>query len=330
LNNVSQLEAHLALLQQHQPFREFEYRLRDSARQIRWISVSGVPVHDLKGEFAGYRGIGRIITERKQMEEELKRHRTELEVLVDERTRELTKAKQAAEAANVAKSAFLANMSHEMRTPLHQVAGLASLLRREPLTPKQTDRMNMMDTSLHHLTGIIDTILELTRLEAKQFELTEVSIAPESIVRKAVETVQSLADAKQLPIIIETEPIPSGLLGDDHHISMALNNYLTNAIRFTSDGCVTVRAKLVEEDTASALLRIEVEDTGIGIAPEDQARLFNIFEQVDNSSTRKYGGLGAGLAMTKKIAILMGGDAGCESCPGAGSLFWLTVRLKKG
>gem|GEM_PF-3592589 len=261
---------------------------------------------------------------------ELERHRNHLEALVAEQTGELIKAKEAAETANVAKSAFLANMSHEMRTPLHQAVSVATLIRREPLTPKQTDRLGMMDTALTRLTGIIDTILELTRLEANQFDLTETVVDLDSLIRKAVEGIQAEADAKRLAIVIEVTPMPFNLFGNARHIAMALDNYLSNAIRFTPAGQITVRGITVDENADSALIRIEVEDTGIGITPEDQVRLFNIFEQVDNSSTRKYGGLGAGLAMTKKMAQLMGGDVGCESRIGKGSRFWFAVRVRRG
>lgn len=128
---------------------------------------------------------------------------------------------------------------------------------------------------------------------------------------------------------IEAEGIPTALLGDSNLIQTALLHYMDNAIRFTESGSIVIRAMLVEEDPTSVLLRFEVKDTGIGIAPDVLPRLFNMFEQADNSSTRKYGGAGIGLAMTKKISQLMGGDAGCESRSGEGSTFWFTVRLKK-
>ena len=242
---------------------------------------------------------------------------------------ELAKAKEAAEAANIAKSAFLANMSHEMRTPLHQISGLAQLVRHEPLTPKQADKIEKLGEATHHLTILIDTILELTRLEARKTELLEAPIDCEAVVRGAVKGVQEKALAKQLPVIVETTPLASGLLGDEVHIRMALTNYLNNAIRFTQSGQITVRLQRVEEDNERVLVRFEVEDTGIGIAEEDQHRLFHIFEQVDMSSTKKFGGIGLGLAITKKIAAIMGGEAGCRSKLGEGSTFWFTVSLKK-
>lgn len=251
------------------------------------------------------------------------------QALIADQNVRLAKAKEAAEAANIAKSEFLAKISHEMRTPLHQIAGLADLLRREPLTPKQTDRLDKLNLACKNLNAIVETLLELTRLVANKFEKAEIPYDSHSVIAKAVHEIQAQADAKGVPVIIETDPMPSGLLADTTHIKMALFSYLSNAVRFTHSGSITIRSKIANEDHESVLMRFEVEDTGPGISPEDQKRLFNIFEQLDNSSTRRYGGLGAGLAITKQLAQLMGGDAGCESTQGVGSTFWFTARLRK-
>jgi PAS domain S-box-containing protein len=250
-------------------------------------------------------------------------------VVVTRDITELEQARDAAEAARVAKSAFLANMSHEMRTPLHQASGMAQLIKREPLTPKQADRMDKLETACRNLAEIIETILDLTKIEAGQFEIAEESISLDELLNNAVSVVREQAAAKHLQLAAEAAPDSVSLVGDKRRIQQALLSYVTNAIRFTEAGSVTLRAKLVEDDGQNVLIRFEVMDTGIGIDPEDQSRLFSIFEQVDNSSTRKYGGLGAGLAITKKIAHIMGGDAGCDSIPGDGSIFWFSVRLKK-
>jgi len=241
----------------------------------------------------------------------------------------LEKARQAAEAANIAKSAFLSNMSHEMRTPLHQIIGLASLIRRQPLSARQADQMDKLEDACQRLTGIVDTVLELTRLEAQRFELSEGPVKLDEVIGHAVASVLARADEKGLALQVLPAPEATNLRGDAAHIELALSQYLTNAVRFTEAGSVTIRCSLAEEQPDSVLVRFEVSDTGPGIAPEDQARLFNLFEQVDNSSTRQHGGLGAGLAMTRKLARLMGGDAGCSSCIGEGSTFWFTARLAK-
>jgi PAS domain S-box-containing protein len=249
-------------------------------------------------------------------------------VVVTRDVTELAQARDAAEVARVAKSAFLANMSHETRTPLHHISGMAQLIKREPLTPRQAERMDKLETACRNLTEIIDTILELTRIEAGRFALSDEAFSAEELLHEVVSALQGQAATKNLQLIAEVAPIPVELFGDKGLIKTALLNYVANAIRFTETGSVTLRAKMVEDDGQNVLIRFDVVDTGIGIDPEDQSRLFSIFEQVDNSSTRKYGGLGAGLAITKKIAQIMGGDAGCDSIPGDGSIFWFSVRLK--
>jgi signal transduction histidine kinase len=231
--------------------------------------------------------------------------------------------------ANVAKSAFLANMSHEMRTPLHQISGMAQLVRRDPLTPRQVERMDKLDAALRHMISMIEKMLELTKIEAGQFDLAEEPIEIETLLRNVTSMLHDKAEAKGLQLLTETEVTSSRFLGDTMHIQAALLNLADNAVKFTDSGSIVIWVRRVVEDATGILLRFEVEDTGIGIAPDVLPKLFSYFEQADNSTTRKYGGTGIGLAMVRKLAQIMGGDAGCNSTLGAGSTFWFTVRLKK-
>ncbi|UCV19431.1 PAS domain-containing hybrid sensor histidine kinase/response regulator [Ferribacterium limneticum] len=242
----------------------------------------------------------------------------------------LISAKEAAEAANVAKSAFLANMSHEIRTPLAAITGMAHLIRRAGLPPEQLARLERIDAAGHHLLQIINAVLELSKIEAGKFAMVESPVSPAGIARNVVSMQQAQAMAKNLRLFAEVQELPFPLLGDATRLQQALLNYVANAVKFTDRGEVIVRVLTDEETDDDAVVRFEVEDTGIGVDPDAAGRLFTAFEQADNSMTRKYGGTGLGLAITRKLAELMGGTAGMSSSPGMGSIFWFTVRLKKG
>jgi hypothetical protein len=295
-----------------------------------WLSTSKVPLRGEGGRVIGMLGIYTDITERKSNAEELANYRQHLEQLVAERTRELSIAKEAAEAANLAKSAFLANMSHEIRTPLNAIAGMAYFIRRGGLSPTQAGQLEKLEGASAHLLNIVNAILELSKIEAGKFVLETLPVRAERIVGDVLSLVHDKAQAKRLKLSSIIETLPANLVGDPTRLQQALLNYASNAVKFTDAGGITLRVKAVEENANSALLRFEVQDSGIGVAPETLGKLFSAFEQADNSTTRKYGGTGLGLAITKKLAEMMGGDVGGESEPGVGSTFWFTVRLEKG
>jgi hypothetical protein len=220
-------------------------------------------------------------------------------------------------------------MSHEIRTPMNGILGMATILRREGVTPKQAERLDTIDRSAMHLLGIINNILDLSKIEAGKFELEEDRVSIELMLDNVSAMLGERCKAKGIRLAIEAELLPDNLVGDPVRLQQAVLNYATNAVKFTDKGAVTLRA-LRESETGDTLtVRFEVTDTGIGIENEAMLRLFTAFEQADTSTTRKYGGTGLGLAITRRLAALMDGEAGASSTPGQGSTFWFTAKLKK-
>ena len=305
----------------------FEWKNRKVNGEVFWEQVS------LRSVVLGNRtyvlAISIDITARKAAQLTLQRYQAQLEDLVASRTRELEVAKEHAETANVAKSAFLANMSHEIRTPLNAITGMAYLLRRSGLTKEQTDKLDKMESAGKHLLGIINDVLDLSKIEAGKFTLESIPLHLEALLGNVVSMLRQRAHDKGIGLYTETAGIPPQLLGDATRLQQALLNLAGNAVKFTHQGKVTLRVRLVSESPESATLRFEVDDTGIGIDAASQRKLFSAFEQADSSLTRKYGGTGLGLAITKKIAELMGGTVGVSSTLGKGSSFWFTVVLAK-
>ncbi|MBK9443735.1 MAG: PAS-domain containing protein [Comamonadaceae bacterium] len=242
----------------------------------------------------------------------------------------LKQMQEAALAASYAKSAFLANMSHEIRTPINAILGMAHLLQLEGVSPRQKAYFDKIDTAAQHLLGIINNILDLSKIEAGKLELEEVPVMPGSLLANVGAMMSDRARAKGIRVVMEATYVPQRLVGDAMRIQQALLNYASNAIKFTQKGMVTLRAEVQAETIDAVEVRFELQDTGIGIAPEAMSRLFSAFEQADNSMTRKYGGTGLGLRITQRLAELMGGAAGASSTPGLGSVFWFTAKLKKG
>jgi len=284
------------------------------------------PIRQPGGEVTHYLAIKQDITEKKRINEELVQHRHHLEDLVEQRTGELLAAKEAAEVASRAKSAFLANMSHEIRTPMNAIAGLTHLLLRVCQDEEQLDKLGKIKQSADHLTGVINDILDISKIEAGKFELETIEFDLGELLESAGALMRDKAQAKGLALHVAAPPELGGRLrGDPTRLKQALLNYLGNAVKFSEQGSVSLCCSLLGISGNVVSLRFEVSDTGIGVEPEVLGRLFNAFEQADNSTTRHYGGTGLGLVITRHLAELMGGEAGVSSVPGEGSTFWFTA-----
>jgi len=290
-----------------------EYRFRHAdghwlwvADQLRIVERGGRP-----GEVVGS---WRDITLRRQMEETAREAR-EREALAEQSTR--------------LKSEFLANMSHEIRTPMNAIIGMAFLALKTELTPRQRDYVSKIHRAGQHLLGIINDILDFSKIEAGKLTIENASFDLEQLVSGVAELIGHKAADKGLELIVDIDPtVPTHLVGDSLRLSQVVINYANNAVKFTESGEVVIAVRLAERDGDGLLLRFEVRDTGIGLTAEQQARLFQSFQQADSSTSRRFGGTGLGLAIARQLAGLMGGEVGVESAPGQGSTFWFTARLR--
>jgi signal transduction histidine kinase/CheY-like chemotaxis protein len=250
---------------------------------------------------------------------------------INEQNLRLSELKEAAESANRAKSEFLSNMSHEMRTPMNAIIGMTAIAKGAADIGKKDYCLDKIEEASVHLLGVINDILEISKIEENKLELSTVSFNFEKMLRRVVDVINFRVDEKHQTFTVNIdENIPDFLIGDDQRLSQVIANLLSNAVKFTPEkGAISLDAHLDGEEDGVCTVRVAVSDKGIGISEEQQARLFTSFQQADSGISRKYGGTGLGLAISKRIVELMGGRIWLESEPGRGSVFTFTVQLKR-
>lgn len=283
---------------------EFEAEIRDTQQNLRWILFSEVTIVDDNDKVISVEGLGRDITRQKDIE------------------RDLTDAKEEAEVASQAKGQFLANMSHEIRTPMNAIIGNTYLIQKTPLSTKQQQFVKRVDSSAHVLLGLVNDILDISKIEAGKMELESIPFTINEVLSNLSNVVIGQIQAKGLDLLFDVAPeIPQPLQGDPLRLGQIILNLVNNAIKFTDSGEILVAITVVKQENSNLTLQFSVRDDGIGIEEDKQKLLFKSFNQVDNSMTRRYGGTGLGLAICQHLVSMMAGDIWVESKYGQGSTF---------
>ncbi len=307
-----------------------EFRALQADGGERWLYGNAIAQREADGSVL-WHGFLTDISRQRRDQLELERYRHHLEELVEARTAELAEATEAAQAASLAKSAFLANMSHEIRTPMNAIIGLTYLAQSDAVEPVQQQRLQKVANAAEHLLSVINNVLDFSKIEAGKLQLERVEFSVDEVLDNVANMTLQSAAAKGLKVECDIAPALQGrpLLGDPQRITELLLNFAGNAVKFTDRGFVRLSAHSEGWPSPQRLaVRFEVQDSGIGIAPEAQVRLFQDFEQADKSTTRRYGGTGLGLAICRRLAELMGGIVGVDSTPGGGSRFWFQVNVE--
>ncbi|MDE2593471.1 MAG: response regulator [Burkholderiales bacterium] len=315
-------------------YMEFAIRRRNDG-QRRIVNAAWTVLRDPAGQAVRVVGVNIDITEAREAEEAIRVLNAELETRVHERTAQLESAnadlahaKDVAESATQAKSEFLANMSHEIRTPMNAILGLTGLALRTDLSPKQRDYLSKTQVAAESLLQLIDQILDFSKIEAGKLEMESLPFRLEEVLDKLTVIVGHRAQQKGLEFLIGTAPsVPTRLVGDAQRLGQILINLCNNAVKFTEVGEVVVNVSLVSRTARRCTLRVAVRDSGIGMTGEQLNRLFQPFNQADETTARKYGGTGLGLAISKELVERMGGQIGVSSAPGRGSEFYFTASF---